>query len=947
MEKRSQRCPVRYEKDQAGCIWGLISIFDFRYGRSTRKLLSDRRRGIRQAVGAGYSRSKLNTLTNYDERFQGIYDGEESETAAADAGKTSVKELMEEEMFSEHDLKKQMSIAEVELKESDSEHKGSVKKSRKRKNKKSKRSCDNVHELNAAENLGPENSCHQVSEQKASNNLNLEVIAEELCDQIHQKSTSCVEHGWHEDLEMQSNQTFSVFEEKLNEAIKVLVNQKFTNGKNLMEDGKIHHSRELMDALQTLSSNKELFLKLQRDPNSLLVKHIQDLEDAHLEKNQNSKSVSRSNLSDKEVGNSRPSELVNRKQHNFFRRKSKSQERNPLKGNENCQPSNRIVILKPGPSGMRNSQTESNSSSLQSHYSLGNKDQSERIASQFSFTEIKRKLKHAMGKERHRIPSDGITHRFPYERQNSGNGDREVGGENGGWGSPNRNHFYNERFSGLSIGSKREDKIDKPKDAETSMGNGTVEYPEQRVSNIYIEAKKHLSEMLSNGDEIEDSSSWQLPKTLGRILSLPEFNFSPICSPGREEEPSFVTTQMRLSPCNNFHMANENTWQLIQENRISHLGSSSQNLESQSCITDDNPDDKEQAPNSNHDGSNGYNHANADKMSSEADVKIVKTTDTVFSEESKTLEVSAAGSSITRDDENSDTAEVSDEQKSAQCLKLDSFEEDKSLSSPLASPSNSSIAKKVEDLESANERPEWPSPVSVLEPLFSDDDISPASTKSLAVEPPMQPLRIHLEEQVSSAVDQGICARTCMEDEESSFEYVEAVLLGSGLNWDEFLLRWLSSEQLLDSSLFDEVELFSNRSCHDQKLLFDCTNEVLTEVCERYFGYSPWVSFVKQNIRPVPKGKNLIREVWEGVEWCLLLQPPPRTLDQIVRKDMAKTGTWMDLRFDIESIGIEMGEDILEELMEDTILSFVNECPENEFSVLPVELKENENTINL
>lgn len=51
MAKRSQRRSLRNEKDQAGCIWGLINIFDFRHGRSTRKLLADRRRGNLQAAG--------------------------------------------------------------------------------------------------------------------------------------------------------------------------------------------------------------------------------------------------------------------------------------------------------------------------------------------------------------------------------------------------------------------------------------------------------------------------------------------------------------------------------------------------------------------------------------------------------------------------------------------------------------------------------------------------------------------------------------------------------------------------------------------------------------------------------------------------------------------------------------------------------------------------------
>lgn len=185
-----------------------------------------------------------------------------------------------------------------------------------------------------------------------------------------------------------------------------------------------------------------------------------------------------------------------------------------------------------------------------------------------------------------------------------------------------------------------------------------------------------------------------------------------------------------------------------------------------------------------------------------------------------------------------------------------------------------------------------------------------------------------------------------MEDEESAFEYVEAVLLGSGLNWDEYLLRWLSSDELLDPSLFDEVELFSSRSSHDQKLLFDCTNEVLTEVCERYFSRS----FVKQAVRPVPKGMKLINEVWEGVEWHILQHPGPHSLDQLLRKDMSKSGTWMDLHFETDHIVIELERSILEEMVEDTVLSFDNNSNsiKDKFSILPDEtIEKNEEPIDI
>lgn len=56
----------------------------------------------------------------------------------------------------------------------------------------------------------------------------------------------------------------------------------------------------------------------------------------------------------------------------------------------------------------------------------------------------------------------------------------------------------------------------------------------------------------------------------------------------------------------------------------------------------------------------------------------------------------------------------------------DLTEEDQQLFSPLASPSNSSLTKKVEGLE------ERPSPVSVLETIFAEDVISPASIRCIS-----------------------------------------------------------------------------------------------------------------------------------------------------------------------------------------------------------------------
>ncbi|PSS11706.1 hypothetical protein CEY00_Acc15988 [Actinidia chinensis var. chinensis] len=929
MAKRSQRRPIRYEKDHMGCMWAFISIFDFRHGRSTRKLLTDRRRPGRQVVGVGYAPSQLQMLTNSNAKVQEnyVHDCEERDATIVDAAKESVKDLMEEEMFTEEDPKQLMSFADQEAKESESERRGQAKKNKVRRSKTSKSSCDMHRELDGAEN-----------NQDSSKNIDLEVAVNELCRQIYQRSTSCVRHDG--------------FDEKLVEAIKVFVDRRLIDAKSLTEDRRIDTSKEFIEALQASSSNKELILQLLKDPNSLLVKYIEDSEGVQLEKDQYSNA--RPNLLEGELNNSKTSVPVAHKQRNFFRRRTKSQENILLNEDDNCRTSNRIVILKPGPAHLRVLETERKlRASLQSHNKLGTKVQTERFASQFSFTEIKRKLKHAMGKQQHEVQSEDITERFTYERQTSGNSEKGVGGEKGGWNSPNRNHFYNEIFAKPPIGIKNKNKNCKPKDTETNNGTGTVEYPKQRVSNIYIEAKKHLSEMLSNGDESEDFSTRQSPKTLGRILSLPEFNFSPICSPGRDKEHRFVTAQQRFSPYNNLHMVHDDTWQFKQDNLVN---CSRQTSNCQSSIRD-KLEDNVKSCYSNSDVLGELNHANdegegtsgsmrSEKSSEgdvviEGDVAIEQTTDGLDQKESKILDISAeqCSSSAITDDRNCALAEVCEEEESAQCLKLDSLEQDQLLSSSLTSPTCSSITKIVGDLDSAYDRPERPSPVSVLEPLFTEDDISPASIKFQPDELPIQPLRIPFEEQFSFATNQEICARACME-EESSFEYVEAVLLASDVNWEEFLLRWLASDQILDPSLFDELELFSNRSRHDQKLLFDCTNQVLEEVCERYFSYTPWVSFVKHNIRPIPWRKDLIREVWEGVEWSLLLHPSPSTLDQIVRKDLEKNGTWMNLRTDVESIGTDIEETIFEELVAATISSFVNENQENNSSVLLAELIE-------
>lgn len=190
-----------------------------------------------------------------------------------------------------------------------------------------------------------------------------------------------------------------------------------------------------------------------------------------------------------------------------------------------------------------------------------------------------------------------------------------------------------------------------------------------------------------------------------------------------------------------------------------------------------------------------------------------------------------------------------------------------------------------------------------------------------AAQPPIQPHCINFEEHCSSGIvvspsDPEINLSTGTIGHASAFDHVRSVLQASSLNWDELVIRGHFPHQLDD---LNKMEVLAKESCAEDKLLFDCINEVLAEIYQQHFGTSPWLSFLKPNIRPV-SGKNcMVQEVINGVDRHLL---PQRTLplEQHIVKDMEKSRTWADIRIDLEDIAVEMVEGIVQELTEETIL---------------------------
>lgn len=459
-------------------------------------------------------------------------------TLTTDAEKLSVKKLIEEEMIIDQDEIKDQGNLEVETKQSRLGRDDPQKTDAKRKKKSRKKSRD----LNSDATLKSEFSHKQQhSREQSKDTVDLDKIMDDFCDV---EAACSMMHDNDGKIDLQSNQK-NVMSENLANAIHEFVNQKRLNGKDMHEDGQFLSSRELMEALQVISSDKQLLLKLLQDPNSHLLKHIQELENAQGRDGKEWSSLTGSNCPEVELVNLKQTrESANRKHRNFFRKRGKSQSKDLTNENGKTEFSNRIVILKPALTGMQISESENSlASPLDSHDIAYYKGPSVRVGSHFSLTEIKRKLKHAMGKERHGNP-EVIPRKLPVERQNKL--PRGKSKDNAGMRSPNKDHFFIEKIARPMFDVVKGNKTNTLIDSELNVEQEST-IPRLSASNIYVEARKHLCEMLDNTDENTNISSRQIPKTLGRILSLPEYNFSPVESPGRDVEHHSVTAQARLS----------------------------------------------------------------------------------------------------------------------------------------------------------------------------------------------------------------------------------------------------------------------------------------------------------------------------------------------------------------------------------------------------------------
>ncbi|CAA3026995.1 Hypothetical predicted protein [Olea europaea subsp. europaea] len=208
------------------------------------------------------------------------------------------------------------------------------------------------------------------------------------------------------------------------------------------------------------------------------------------------------------------------------------------------------VVLKPNSKDTKYSENVSCHCSLLQFHNRSSSKLPNVKSTSFSFSEMKRKLEYSFGQTRKETyqPLMGVT---TVERSHS----KMSSGDESPCRRMNTRNSVNS-----SIGAKLKDKNQGLKSSCLSE-NSCMNEPMCNKSNpssiqgtrkldVILEAKMHLSARLETLNAIETSTSKRCPKTLGQILSSPEYDVL-LSSLSRKKEKGSVSAQMRLSPSGN------------------------------------------------------------------------------------------------------------------------------------------------------------------------------------------------------------------------------------------------------------------------------------------------------------------------------------------------------------------------------------------------------------
>lgn len=153
----------------------------------------------------------------------------------------------------------------------------------------------------------------------------------------------------------------------------------------------------------------------------------------------------------------------------------------------------------------------------------------------------------------------------------------------------------------------------------------------------------------------------------------------------------------------------------------------------------------------------------------------------------------------------------------------------------------------------------------------------------------------------------------------SSKDIIREVLHGFSLKCDDELMRSHLSNLLMDSSTFEGLNGLTSQ-LSESTTLNDCIIECFMELS------------TNPNFQACVVRKVLVREIHELISLHFSPHPSSITLLQLVEKDFARRGSWLNIQVDIEEIVKEVEKDVLEklvlEIVDEIDIRYVIQCNE-------------------
>ncbi|KAM0003953.1 putative protein TRM32 [Helianthus debilis subsp. tardiflorus] len=169
---------------------------------------------------------------------------------------------------------------------------------------------------------------------------------------------------------------------------------------------------------------------------------------------------------------------------------------------------------------------------------------------------------------------------------------------------------------------------------------------------------------------------------------------------------------------------------------------------------------------------------------------------------------------------------------------------------------------------------------------------------------------------------------------DDDFTYVKKILERSGYIKNGFQQTWHSTNPPLDPFVFQQIE---SHYVHDPErlaeevnelshrlLIFDLVDEVLLTMYERSCTYYPKELSSYCHISPAPNGSLVFDEVWKSVSRLLGFEHDiNESLNDIVTRDLKSDDGWMNLQLDYESVGLDLEDLILDEVLEEVVFELI------------------------